>query len=100
MTLMDYFYDPGVQAVVEYYDDYICPVPAARQALLAPSGWSATALASLKKQEGLAYSVTANSELVFPTGQAAALTKNYYQFKNQDEINTWNSLFLPIAQGA
>ena len=27
MTLMDFYYDPQVQAVVEYYDDYVCPVP-------------------------------------------------------------------------
>ena len=31
MTLMDYYYDPHVQAVVEYYNDYVSPVPA-RQA--------------------------------------------------------------------
>ena len=42
MTLMDYYYNPDVQAVVEYYNDYVCPVPAAQQALLnPPAGWAA-----------------------------------------------------------
>ena len=36
MTLMDFFYNPQVQAVVEYYNDYVCPVPAAKQVLLQP----------------------------------------------------------------
>ena len=41
MTLMDYFYSPESQAVVEYYNDYVCPVPDAKQVLLHPSGWAA-----------------------------------------------------------
>ena len=36
MVLMDYFYQPQVEAVVEYYNDYVCPVPDARQVLLQP----------------------------------------------------------------
>ena len=31
MTCMDYFYSPITQSVVEYYNDYICPVPDAKQ---------------------------------------------------------------------
>jgi spermidine/putrescine transport system substrate-binding protein len=100
MKLMDYFYDPMTQAVIEYTDDYICPVPAARQQLMNPTGWDRTALAQAKKVAQLPYSVTANSQLVFPSGQTAALTKSYYPFKSQVEIDTWNSLFLPIVQGA
>jgi spermidine/putrescine transport system substrate-binding protein len=100
MTIMDYYYGPQAQAVVEYYNDYICPVPSAKQALLHPSGWEATALRSLKTEIGLAYSVTADSSIVFPTPQRVKESKNYYQFKSQEEINAWNALFLPIIQGA
>ncbi len=44
MTVMDYYYDPQAQAVVEYYNDYVCPVPAAKQVLLNPTGWAQQAL--------------------------------------------------------
>ena len=68
--------------------------------MLHPSGWEATALRSLKTEIGLAYSVTADSSIVFPTPQRVKESKNYYQFKSQEEINAWNALFLPIIQGA
>jgi spermidine/putrescine transport system substrate-binding protein len=100
MTIMDYYYDPQAQAVVEYYNDYICPVPAAKQALLHPSGWEATALKSLKPEIGLPYSVTADSQIVFPGPARVKASKSYYNFKSQEEINAWNALFLPIMQGA
>ncbi len=44
MTTMDYFYSPQTQSVVEYYDNYICPVPDAKQELLHPTGWNKTVL--------------------------------------------------------
>ena len=98
MTLMDYFYSPLTQAVVEYYDDYVCPVPAAKQQLLHPTGWAVEALAKLKPEIGLPYSVTANSPTVFPNAAAVKVTRNYYTFKSQAEIDAWNHLFLPIVQ--
>ena len=100
MTLMDYFYQPGVQAVVEYYNDYICPVPAAKRALLHPSGWSATALKQMRKEIGEPPKVTADAQTVFPTMQYQHLSRNYYHFKNQDEVTAWNNLFLPIIEGS
>ena len=100
MKLMDFAYNPMTQAVIEYYNDYICPVPAAKQQLLHPTGWDAAALHKLAPEIGLPTSVTANSPIVFPNAASVKITKNYYQFKNQEEINAWNSLFLPITQGA
>ena len=100
MKLMDFVYSPMTQAVIEYYNDYICPVPAAKQQLLHPTGWDAAALKKLAPEIGLPTSVTANSPIVFPSAASIKVTKNYYQFKNQEEINAWNSLFLPITQGA
>ncbi|MGC8498505.1 MAG: polyamine ABC transporter substrate-binding protein [Acidimicrobiales bacterium] len=100
MKLMDFYYSPMSQAVVEYYNDYICPVPSARQQLLHPTGWDAAALKKMAPSIGLPTSVTAKAPTVFPSGRLVSLSKNYYPFKTQEEINTWTNLFLPIIQGA
>jgi spermidine/putrescine transport system substrate-binding protein len=97
MALMDYFYQPQVEAVVEYYNDYVCPVPGARQELLSPSGWAATTLAAMKSEIGEPPSYTADSPLVFPTPQYQARSKNYFQFENAEQLAAWNRLFVPIA---
>lgn len=100
MTTMDYFYQPGVQAVVEYYNDYVCPVPAARRALLHPSGWTKSALKTLKPEIGEPPKLTADAPTVFPSRHYVGLSKAYYNFKSQDEVNAWNSTFLPIIEGS
>jgi spermidine/putrescine transport system substrate-binding protein len=100
MKCMDFFYSPLTQAVVEYYDDYICPVPAAKQQLLHPTGWDARVLKKMKPAIGLPTSVAANSPIVFPNAASIKVTRPYYQFKSQEEITAWNNLFLPIVQGA
>jgi hypothetical protein len=75
-------------------------VPAAKQQLLHPTGWNRAALAALKPEIAVPTSVIANSPDIFPTPARVALSRNYYQFKSQEEINTWTNLFLPIVQGA
>ena len=100
MALMDYYYQPQVAAVVEYYDDYVCPVPAAKQMLLHPAGWAAQELAAMHKSIGLPTSKTADSPVVFPDARLEKLSKNYYTFKSQEELTAWNNLFVPITQGA
>ena len=100
MTLMDFYYDPQVQAVVEYYNDYVCPVPAAKDVLLHPTGWAKTALDSMKPEIGLPTSTTANALTVFPSEQYIKDSKFYYQYKSQEELTAWNNLFLPITQGS
>jgi spermidine/putrescine transport system substrate-binding protein len=100
MTLMDFFYQPDVEAVVEYYNDYVCPVPAAKNVLLHPTGWAATALKQMKPEIGLPTTVTADAPTVFPTAAYIKNSRNYYQYKSQEELNAWNNLFLPITQGS
>lgn len=100
MTLMDYYYQPQVQAVVEYYNDYVCPVPQAKDVLLHPTGWAATALKAMKPSIGLPPSTTADAPTVFPNTHYIHLSRNYYQYKSQEELTAWNNLFLPITQGA
>ena len=100
MTLMDYYYNPDVQAVEEYYVDYICPVPAARQVLLHPTGWAKQTLKAMHPSIGLPFSTTANAPTVFPTPAYVRNSRPYYQYKSQEELTAWNNLFLPITQGA
>ena len=100
MVLMDYFYQPQVEAVVEYYNDYVCPVPGARQQLLSPSGWAASALVAMRSEIGKPPSYTADSPLVFPTPQYQQRSRNYFQFENAEQLAVWNKLFQPIAARA
>jgi spermidine/putrescine transport system substrate-binding protein len=100
MTLMDYVYQPGVQAVIEYYNDYVCPVPSAKQALLHPTGWTKATLQKMKSSIGEPPSVTANAPTVFPTADYVRMSRPYYAFKSEAEVTAWNNLFLPIIQGS
>ncbi|HLI58215.1 MAG TPA: spermidine/putrescine ABC transporter substrate-binding protein [Solirubrobacteraceae bacterium] len=100
MTLMDYVYQPGVQAVIEYYNDYVCPVPKAKQALLHPTGWTKATLERMRSSIGEPPSVTADAPTVFPDAHYVALSRPYFPFKSQDEVTAWNNLFLPIIEGS
>jgi spermidine/putrescine transport system substrate-binding protein len=101
MTLMDFYYNPDVQAVVEYYNDYVCPVPAAQQVLLNPTaGWAADTLKAMKPSIGLPTSVTANAPTVFPTDAYLKAARNYFPFNHPEELTAWNNLFVPITQGS
>ncbi len=100
MMLMDFYYSPQAQAVVEYYNDYVCPVPAAKQQLLHPTGWAEQALKEMHPSIGLPPSVTADAPTVFPTPAYIKNSRPYYQYKSQEELTAWNNLFLPITQGS
>jgi spermidine/putrescine transport system substrate-binding protein len=98
MTLMDYYYRPDSQAVVEYYVDYVCPVPAAKHVLLHPTGWAAKTLKEMAPSIGLPPSVTANAPTVFPNAHAVAVSRPYFLYRNQSQLAAWNNLFVPITQ--
>ena len=99
MALMDFFYQPQVEAVLEYYNDYVCPVPAARDVLLHPTGWAKHELAAMRPEIGLPPSRTADAPLVFPTTEYQNLSRDYYQYQSAAELQLWDSLFVPIAAG-
>ncbi len=82
MTYMDSVYDPKVQAVIEDYDAYVCPVPAARDIIL----------------HDLKDPTTANNPTVFPDAQQISLSRPYYTWKNAAELKQWNDTFQPIFQ--
>jgi spermidine/putrescine transport system substrate-binding protein len=98
MMLMDYYYRPDTQAVVEYYVDYVCAVPSAKEVLLHPSGWAAKTLKMMGPSIGLPPSVTADAPTVFPTAHTEALSRPYFQYRNQSELANWNNIFVPITQ--
>jgi spermidine/putrescine transport system substrate-binding protein len=83
MTYMDYVYDPKVQAVIEDYNNYICPVPSSKSIIA----------------NQLNDPAVANSPLVFPDATMISASKNYYQWKGAQDLNTWNQTFVPIYQG-
>jgi spermidine/putrescine transport system substrate-binding protein len=79
MTFMDYVYDPKVQALIEAYNAYVCPVPSAKP-LIAKAGSPEVA----------------NSPTVFPDEQQVAVSKPYFQFTTAEELDQWNNTFQPI----
>jgi spermidine/putrescine transport system substrate-binding protein len=83
MTYMDSVYDPHTQALIENYNAYVCPVPAA-QSIIAKDLHDPT---------------IANSPTVFPDDQMISLSRSYYQWKNAQELDAWNNTFVPIFQG-
>jgi spermidine/putrescine transport system substrate-binding protein len=83
MTYMDSVYDPHVQALIEDYNAYVCPVPAARDIIL----------------NQLKDPTVANSPTVFPDEHIQSLSRPYYQWKNAQELTEWNNTFVPIFQG-
>jgi spermidine/putrescine transport system substrate-binding protein len=97
MALMDYFYQPQIEAVVEYYNDYVCPVPDARLILQYPVGWAAQEMAAMRGEIGEPTSYTANSPLVFPTPEYRARSRDFRQFQNAEELALWDRLFGTIG---
>jgi spermidine/putrescine transport system substrate-binding protein len=83
MTYMDYVYDPSVQALIEDYNHYVCPVPDSKKIIA----------------NELHDPDVANSPLVFPDAQMVSLSKNYYAWKNSEDLTAWNSVFVPVYQG-
>jgi spermidine/putrescine transport system substrate-binding protein len=83
ITYMDYVYRPEVQAIIEDWINYICPVPAAQDIIL----------------NDLNNPTVGNSPLVFPSADDLSKTHVYYTFSSPEEEQQWNSLFQPIYQG-
>jgi spermidine/putrescine transport system substrate-binding protein len=83
MTYMDSVYDPKVQALIEDYVGYVCPVPAAQEIIL----------------KDLKDPAVANSPTVFPTPEMESLSHHYPKWSSAEVINGWNDVFVPVFQG-
>jgi len=81
ITMMDYVYDPKVQAQIEDYNGYICPVPAAQDII----------------RDVLDDPDTADSPLVFPTPDEVAKLHSF-RVLTPEETLQWNGIFQPIYQ--
>jgi spermidine/putrescine transport system substrate-binding protein len=79
ITYMDYVYQPEVQAVIEAWVNYICPVPSAAEHIEPPE--------------------LAESPLIFPTEEDLANAHTYYVFESPEQQQEWNALFQPIYGG-
>jgi spermidine/putrescine transport system substrate-binding protein len=79
---IDFYYSPPVQAMIEDWVNYICPVPGAQQLI----------------RTKLEDPAVANSELVFPTAATLKRTRAYYAYKGIDDHQEWTSIFDPIIQ--
>ncbi len=83
MMLMDYFYQPQVEAVVEYYNDYVCPVPAARQVLLRPDRLGGPGTGSDAAGDRRAAGGTPPTRRWCSRRRSTrARSRDYYQFQN------------------
>jgi spermidine/putrescine transport system substrate-binding protein len=82
MEWINYYYQPRIEGMIEDWVWYLCPVPAAKQVI-------ATQLDD---------PTVANSPLVFPPASMRSRFRAYYDFKNVDDRQEYNSIFDPIIQ--
>ena len=79
-------YDPEIAAQITGWVNYICPVPAAKDLLLAQG------------EDDPYYKQVAESPLVFPTPEMEARLHHYKTLSEEDEA-VWNDLFGEVVQG-
>jgi spermidine/putrescine transport system substrate-binding protein len=79
---MNFYYQPKIEALIEDWVWYLCPVPAAKEIIA-------------KKLDD---PTVANSPLVFPSKEMQSRFRNYYTFQNYQQNKQWNDIFNPIVQ--
>ena len=79
---VDFYYQPKVEAMIEDWVNYLCPVPAAKR----------------KIANGLDDPSVADSPLVFPSAADISRLRGYYDFKGIDDHDKWTSIFDPVIQ--
>jgi spermidine/putrescine transport system substrate-binding protein len=79
---VDFYYQPKIEAMIEDWVNYLCPVPAAQP----------------KIANGLDDPSVANSPLVFPSAADMSRLRGYYDFKGIDDHDEWTSIFDPVIQ--
>jgi len=91
MNLINFFYQPAIQASLTEYINYITPVPAA-QAIIQSDAQKATNPDDKATLEALA-----TSNLVFPQPADYANLHYYRTFANTTERQQYNDIFDPIV---
>jgi spermidine/putrescine transport system substrate-binding protein len=82
MEWINFYYQPDIQAMIEDWVWYLCPVPDARRVI-------ATKLDDPS---------VANSPLVFPPPSMQRRFRDYYDFKGVNDHDEYTSIFDPIIQ--
>lgn len=91
ITYMDYIYQPEVMAMMVEWINYVSPVPAAQDVILAD------AAAATDPADKTYLTNVANSPLVFPTAQDAEHLFNYRTL-TEEEDQQWLDVWQPISQ--
>jgi spermidine/putrescine transport system substrate-binding protein len=82
MEWINFYYQPPIEAMIEDWVWYLCPVPDAKQVIATKIDDPAVA----------------NSQLVFPSKQTQTKFRDYYTFKNTKDHDEYTSIFDPIIQ--
>lgn len=82
MEWINFYYQPEIEAIIEDWVNYLCPVPEA-QAII---------------RDEFEEPEVANSPLIFPTPAMRKQFVEYYTFQDVSEYEEWNSIFNPIIQ--
>jgi spermidine/putrescine transport system substrate-binding protein len=91
LMLMDHYYDPQVAALLTEYNNYVGPVPAAKDIVVSDAE-KATG------EDKAVLETVATSPFVFPTPEIAS-SVHQYRVLSPEEEQQWNELFVPIYQG-
>ncbi|MFB9961553.1 PotD/PotF family extracellular solute-binding protein [Sinosporangium siamense] len=91
LMLMDFVYRPDVAQMLVEYINYIAPVPATKELILADA-------AKAKGEDKESLEQIANSPLIFPSSADQAKLRNYVTLTSEQE-KVFEGIFQPITQG-
>jgi spermidine/putrescine transport system substrate-binding protein len=96
MQVMDFFYRPEIATMVTEWVLYMSPVTGVKELILKDAK-----KAEDQNYKGYATKLfgTADSPYLFPDETFLSKTSFGRQLKTDEEIQEWNSIFLPISQG-
>jgi spermidine/putrescine transport system substrate-binding protein len=95
MEVMDYYYDPVAATMVTEWVQYMSPVPATKDGMLADAD---QAEADGDKGRANKLRESANSPYLYPSDEFLAKTSFGRPLETDAEAEEWDSIFLPISQ--
>jgi spermidine/putrescine transport system substrate-binding protein len=95
MQLMDFYYDPEVATMVTEWVQYMSPVPATQELMLADADAAEEA-----GDKGRANKLRASAEnpYLYPSEEFLAKTSFGRPLETDEAVEEWDSIFLPISQ--
>lgn len=96
MQAMDYYYDPEAATMVTEWVQYMSPVPATQELMLRDADQAEEA-----GDKGRANKLRASAEspYLYPDEEFLSRTSFGRPQTTDDEVEEWDSIFLPISQG-